>query len=262
MTARRTVHAPAWPRSEPIPWRRASARVRLGLLAGVVGLHAWLVAAGLDTADAPSALSARSQALEVISLDEPTGAAPASASVATAQAARPAPTPPPAQHPRTLAIPSEGPREAPAAAPPARGPDAGAAAEATAAAPTGDTAPASAAATAASWAGNGPSPSVATAPPLPPATLSIRSVSYRVPPELQYPPAARQAQEQGRAWVRLLVDAAGNPQQVGLARSSGHPRLDEAAVATASSTRFQPHTENGVPRAFWVVMPFVFELEN
>lgn len=106
----------------------------------------------------------------------------------------------------------------------------------------------------------GATPSGEAATPAP--TLSIRAVSYLTPPDLQYPPAARRAQEQGRALVRLLVDAAGLPQRAALERSTGHARLDEAALATATATRFRPHTENGVPRAFWVVMPFVFELEN
>lgn len=101
-------------------------------------------------------------------------------------------------------------------------------------------------------------PAAAAMPPM----LSIRAVSYLVPPELVYPPASRRAQEEGRAWVRLLVDAAGAPQQARIEHSSGHVRLDEAALATATATRFRPHTENGVARAFWVLMPFVFELEN
>lgn len=108
--------------------------------------------------------------------------------------------------------------------------------------------------------GRAPGPDGLPAAPTP--TLSIRAVSYLVPPELVYPLASRRAQEEGRAWVRLLVDASGAPQQVRLETSSGHPRLDEAALATATATRFRPHTENGTARAFWVLMPFVFELEN
>lgn len=101
-------------------------------------------------------------------------------------------------------------------------------------------------------------PHAATAPVI----LSIGAVGYLEPPELQYPPAARRAQEEGRALVRVLVDATGHPQRTALERSTGHTRLDDAALATAAATRFRPHTENGVARAFWVVMPFVFELEN
>ena len=74
--------------------------------------------------------------------------------------------------------------------------------------------------------------------------------------------AKKYLQEQGRVDVRLLVDARGLPQQAQVARSSGHARLDEAALAAVRATRFKPYTENGMPQPFWVVMPLVFELEN
>lgn len=118
-----------------------------------------------------------------------------------------------------------------------------------------------------------PAPSVAiasapvSAPPAPPPlaeprTLAITRVSYRQAPVLSYPPAARRAQEEGRAHVRVLVDAQGQPVQLQLAQASGHARLDAAALDSAGQIRFHPYTENGQPRPFWVVVPFVFELEN
>ncbi|MBE7417274.1 MAG: TonB family protein [Ideonella sp.] len=104
----------------------------------------------------------------------------------------------------------------------------------------------------------------APAPPSPPAppTIAITAVEYLTPPVLTYPAAARRAREQGQVHVRVLVDARGTPQQTTLIRSSGHARLDEAALATVRRTRFKPYTENGLPLPFWVVMPLVFELEN
>lgn len=105
---------------------------------------------------------------------------------------------------------------------------------------------------------------VATPPPPPPApkTVAITAVQYLMPPVLEYPLASRRLQEQGRVDVRLLVDARGLPQQAQVVRSSGHARLDEAALAAVRATRFKPYTENGMPQPFWVVMPLVFELEN
>ena len=47
-----------------------------------------------------------------------------------------------------------------------------------------------------------------------------------------------------------------------IVRSSGHARLDEAALATVRATRFRPYIENGVALPFRVVMPLVFELEG
>lgn len=95
-----------------------------------------------------------------------------------------------------------------------------------------------------------------------PKTLAISAVSYLVPPELIYPQAARRAQEEGRVLLRVLVDAQGRPAQLAIARGSGYARLDEAALAAARLARFKPYSENGLPQAFWVQMPFVFELES
>jgi protein TonB len=103
-----------------------------------------------------------------------------------------------------------------------------------------------------------------TAEPAAPAirTVSIGSVSYLSPPILEYPIGSRRNREEGQALVSVRVDTAGLPTQVRLERSSGHPRLDESALATARATRFRPYTENGEPRPFRVVMPLIFELEN
>lgn len=107
-----------------------------------------------------------------------------------------------------------------------------------------------------------PAPPAPAAPPPMPRTISISDVQYLTPPVLEYPFASKRAREQGVVHVRMLVDAQGRPQQLSVARSSGFARLDESAMATARATRFKPHTENGVPQPFWIVMPLVFELEN
>jgi periplasmic protein TonB len=103
----------------------------------------------------------------------------------------------------------------------------------------------------------------ATPAPAPtPKTISISQVAYLSPPQLDYPQAARRMQEQGQVHVRVLVDAEGRPQQMSVVRSSGHARLDEAALAAVRATRFKPYAENGLALPFWVVMPLVFELDN
>lgn len=119
-----------------------------------------------------------------------------------------------------------------------------------------------------------PRPALAAAPasptPAPPAPapspapkdLSIRAVEYLTLPVLRYPPASRRLLEEGRVDVRVLVDARGAPRETVVVRSSGYPRLDEAALATVRATRFKPYAENGVAMPFWVVMPLIFELES
>ncbi len=107
-----------------------------------------------------------------------------------------------------------------------------------------------------------PAEPAAPPPPSAPKEMSIRSVSYLTPPVLNYPALSRRLQEQGRVDVRVLVDALGFPRETQVARSSGYPRLDESALATARATRFVPYMQNGVPMPFWVVMPMIFELRN
>jgi protein TonB len=54
--------------------------------------------------------------------------------------------------------------------------------------------------------------------------------SYLVRPIASYPPESRAAGEQGTVILRLVVDGNGRPTAVSIAKSSGFPRLDRAAV--------------------------------
>jgi len=105
----------------------------------------------------------------------------------------------------------------------------------------------------------------APAPPAPapePRTIDIGAVRYRQQPVLAYPAASRRFGEQGRVSVRVRVDASGQPDAMHVVRSSGHPRLDAAALDAVRATRFHPYTQDGRAMPFWVVMPLIFELEN
>lgn len=104
-----------------------------------------------------------------------------------------------------------------------------------------------------------PATSGPTAPPAP-RQVAITAVAYLAPPVLAYPPEARRAREEGIVHVGVLVDADGRPREWAVLRTSGHARLDDAALATVRATRFRPYTENGVALPFRVVMPLLFEL--
>ena len=58
----------------------------------------------------------------------------------------------------------------------------------------------------------------------------IAKATYIVRPVAAYPPESRAAGEQGVVMLRLVVDGSGRPTAVSVARSSGYPRLDRAAV--------------------------------
>jgi periplasmic protein TonB len=101
------------------------------------------------------------------------------------------------------------------------------------------------------------------APPPPPARIIPASaVQYLEPPVLEYPRLSRRLGETGRVMVRVYIDEAGLPRNVQLSQSSGHLRLDDAAVAAVRKARFKPYTEGGRPTPGWASIPIDFELEK
>jgi len=104
-------------------------------------------------------------------------------------------------------------------------------------------------------------PASAATEPAAPRTVGISQLSYLIRPNPDYPARARRNHEQGEAMVRVLVDAAGQPSQVSLQTSSGHPTLDESAVAAVRAARFRPYSEGGVPEPVLVLVPVNFVLE-
>jgi protein TonB len=68
-------------------------------------------------------------------------------------------------------------------------------------------------------------------------------------PSPYYPPVARGLGEEGQVDLSVEVLASGQVGHVVLAKSSGYPRLDEAARQSLLSWRFHPAMKNGVPVA-------------
>ena len=56
--------------------------------------------------------------------------------------------------------------------------------------------------------------------------------------------------------VRVGID--GRPLDVRIARSSGHPDLDSAAVRAARASDFNPHRRDGQPIEFIGIVPYTF----
>ena len=77
----------------------------------------------------------------------------------------------------------------------------------------------------------------------------------------EYPPSAVRSGEEGKLALQVLVGADGRVVDVKVARSSGSPRLDQAAVSEARSHwRLRPATRDGVPFAQWLTLGVVFRL--
>lgn len=112
-------------------------------------------------------------------------------------------------------------------------------------------------------------PAEPAAPPAPPApapapavrTIPATAVSYLEPPAPVYPLASKRLRETGEVLVRVEIGADGRARQALVSRSSGHARLDNAALTAVRAARFRPYTENGVALVVWSTVPIQFELE-
>jgi len=88
----------------------------------------------------------------------------------------------------------------------------------------------------------------------------MSDVAYLVQPAPRYPPESRRIREQGLVVLRVLIDEAGHVRTIEVYRSSGHPRLDEAARAAVARAVFKPFMDGGVARAAAAIVPVEFSL--
>ena len=85
-----------------------------------------------------------------------------------------------------------------------------------------------------------PAPPAPAAAPAGPVPISVAQLAYCNPPNPIYPARSRRAGEQGTVVVRVVVDPRGTLVQVTLARSSGHPALDESAISAMRAACIRP----------------------
>jgi periplasmic protein TonB len=103
-------------------------------------------------------------------------------------------------------------------------------------------------------------PSTAIANP-DPATMSppvVESVEYVRVPAPAYPAESSRRRERGTVLLRVLVDETGRPARIQLERSSGYPRLDDAARAAVQNALFRPYEVNGIAQPAQVLIPIEF----
>lgn len=78
-----------------------------------------------------------------------------------------------------------------------------------------------------------------------------------------YPPTSRRLEEQGTVVLVLYVQEDGRVGDAKVQKSSGYPRLDDAAVLEAKrSWRFIPAMSGGKPIASWHPVAVTFRLEQ
>lgn len=87
-----------------------------------------------------------------------------------------------------------------------------------------------------------------------------RKLPRNPPPE--YPVNARRAGQEGRVVLLASIDSSGRVMDVAIAISCGYPALDEAAIRTVSTWKFQPALSAGRPTATEVRVPVRFSLRS
>jgi protein TonB len=94
---------------------------------------------------------------------------------------------------------------------------------------------------------------------LPKTAEVVSEAKFRMPPQSPvYPRLALRRRQQGEAWVKALVNAEGETQNVVLSRSSGFDSLDRSALAAVSKWLFAAAQVNGRPVTAWVEVPVSF----
>jgi TonB family protein len=77
----------------------------------------------------------------------------------------------------------------------------------------------------------------------------------------EYPPLLREAGIGGRTTVYFHIDEEGVLTDVRLDESSGHPALDNAALAVAQRFRFSPALNGDERVPVWVLFPITFQVQ-
>jgi len=112
---------------------------------------------------------------------------------------------------------------------------------------------------------------VETPPPAAPAVGDVEPeiippnfvAAYLNNPAPTYPKTSIRLREQGTVMLRVLVNPQGAADSVMVEQSSGHARLDEAAVSVVKKRwRFVPAKKGDVAVPAWVLIPLSFELKK
>lgn len=111
-----------------------------------------------------------------------------------------------------------------------------------------------------------PSPPVQQATPAPeapaPVTPPRTDAAHLNNPAPQYPALSRRLGEQGRVMLDVYILPDGSVGEIKLNRSSGFPRLDNAALQAVKTWKYVPAKRGDTAIPFWYVQPVSFVLNN
>ncbi len=90
-----------------------------------------------------------------------------------------------------------------------------------------------------------------------------------IPPRLDkkslvviYPPEARAKRIEGKVGLSILIGRDGKVKDAQLAKTSGYPILDDAALQIARLAHFRPAKVNGKPKEVWVGWTLIFQIKK
>ena len=79
---------------------------------------------------------------------------------------------------------------------------------------------------------------------------------------LSYPAMAKRNGEEGSVQLRFYVEATGDISKIETLSSSGHSRLDQAAINYVKCRKYKPGMVDGVPTAMRQEIPINFKFDN
>lgn len=106
-----------------------------------------------------------------------------------------------------------------------------------------------------------PTNGASSSTPSAPVVLPSSDAAYLKNPAPHYPRLSRRLGEEGTVVLRVLINAEGKAEKLEIATSSGHTRLDDAALNTVQTWRFVPGKRAGMPEAMWFNVPIRFVLD-
>ena len=77
-----------------------------------------------------------------------------------------------------------------------------------------------------------------------------------------YPSESKSLGEQGNVLVTFRIEISGEATNIRVKKSSGHARLDQAAIDFVRCSRFIPAKRNGVPMAMDYDSPVRFKIDD
>jgi protein TonB len=119
-----------------------------------------------------------------------------------------------------------------------------------------------------------PQPPVEAAPPAPPAPPApaapappaapkiVSGVAYINAPRPVYPPLDARMGNEGTVTLRVLINDKGRAEKIDIRKSSGSPRMDEAARDAVMRATFKPYIEDGKAIPVYAIIPINFTLSR